>query len=147
MNKTIDSFSGDYDFLSNFYPCSVIYDGYIYPSSEAAFQAAKCIKRSERLIFTQLSPNEAKKLGRKVELREDWEGVKNKIMLEIVINKFVYNPKLAQKLLDTGETRLVEGNTWNDTYWGVCNGVGKNHLGAILMEARSYLRSVAENYR
>lgn len=36
----------------------------------------------------------------------------------------------------TGESILIEKNTWGDTYFGVCNGVGENNLGKDLMSIR-----------
>ena len=62
------------------------------------------------------------------------------IMCEIIRSKFKHNPDLAKKLLATGNAELIEGNTWNDTYWGVCNGAGQNKLGEVLMATRSNLR-------
>lgn len=49
-------------------------------------------------------------------------------------------PKLRSQLLSTGTAELVEGNWWNDRYWGVCNGRGENHLGKILMRIREELK-------
>lgn len=60
-------------------------------------------------------------------------------MRQCVALKFESHPDLAEMLLDTGNTKLIEGNSWNDTYWGVCGGRGKNHLGKILMGVRSQL--------
>jgi ribA/ribD-fused uncharacterized protein len=139
MNKTIDSFRGDYFFLSNFFECSVTYKNLTYTNNEAAFQAQKCVSDSERIQFTKLNPSEAKKLGRKVTLRKDWESVKIKIMEEIVRAKFVQNPELAQKLIATGNAYLEEGNTWGDKVWGTVNGSGANNLGIILMKVRNEL--------
>ena len=61
-------------------------------------------------------------------------------MLNVVRAKFDQHPDLAQKLLETGDEELVEGNTWGDRYWGVCGGKGKNMLGKILMRVREELR-------
>lgn len=94
---------------------------------------------SERIQFTKLNPSEAKKLGRKVTLRKDWESVKIKIMEEIVRAKFVQNPELAQKLIATGNAHLEESNTWGDKVWGTVNGSGANNLGIILMKVRNEL--------
>lgn len=93
------------------------------------------LKRSE---FAKLPPNEAKKLGRKVKLRSDWEEVKDQIMYEICYQKFNFenNMDITMKLMKTKNIELIEGNTWNDTYWGVCRGNGKNKLGKILMKIR-----------
>lgn len=136
----IDTFRGKYYFLSNFYPSDIEYDGITYTSNEAAFQAQKVLDHEEKLRFKNLDPRKAKKLGRRVKLRRDWDEVKDNYMYEICRAKFTQNPDLAAKLLKTGEEELVEGNTWHDTYWGVCNGRGKNRLGKILMKVRSELR-------
>lgn len=137
----IDKFNGEYAFLSNFYECSVTYDGLTYPSSEAAYQAQKCENPEERKQFTTLTPMWAKKLGRKINLRSDWESVKPFVMENIVFEKFLQHPELKEKLMATGDTELVEGNYWHDTYWGVCNGKGDNRLGKILMIVRASLNT------
>ena len=54
--------------------------------------------------------------------------------------KFSTNESLKKRLLETGDEELIEGNTWNDTYWGVCKGVGLNKLGEILMRVREELK-------
>lgn len=136
----INKFRGKYYFLSNFYEADVEYDGITYNNNEAAFQAQKVLDDSRKLRFKDLNPRRAKQLGRRVKLRSDWEKVKDTYMYEICKAKFSQNPKLAKKLLATGDEELVEGNKWNDTYWGVCNGRGKNKLGKILMKVRKELR-------
>ena len=137
---TIDSFRGDYDFLSNFYSCPVEYDGLTYQNTEAAFQAAKCVDRNEREKFVSLSPGQAKKLGRKVDLREDWETVKIDVMRDVLKSKFSLNFELREKLIATNDVELIEGNHWNDRFWGVCRGSGENWLGKILMEERERIK-------
>lgn len=131
---TIDSFKGEYSFLSNFYESKFVYEGRMYRNSEAAFQAQKCPERADE--FISLRADKAKELGRNVNLRADWEAVKYSIMEDIVRAKFNYNPSLKTLLLNTEGAELIEGNSWNDTYWGVCNGVGENKLGKILMSLR-----------
>lgn len=133
MDK-ITSFRGEHEFLSNMYPCDVVYNGTLYANAEAAFQAAKCFARARE--FVGLDGKAAKRLGRKVELRPDWEDVKIRVMKEVLVAKFGQNLDLYEKLHATGAAELVEGNTWNDTFWGVCGGIGKNNLGKILMETR-----------
>ena len=132
----INSFTGRYYFLSNFYNSTVTYDGITYTNNEAAFQAQKTENFSEKYKFGALKPSDAKKLGRSVSLRQDWEEVKYNIMFEICLAKFKQNPELALSLLETGDQHLEEGNTWGDTIWGTVNGVGENHLGKILMQIR-----------
>lgn len=109
-----------------------------YLSSEAAFQAYKCKDIENRQQFTKVSAEESKRLGRKVELRSDWDRVKLDVMRRVVRAKFEQHPNLTQYLLDTGDADLIEGNTWHDVYWGVDlkTGEGENHLGKILMALR-----------
>ena len=133
----IDNFRGEYDFLSNFYDTPVEYNGLHFRNSEAAFQAQKTIDESERIQFVNLDASNSKRLGRAVTLRDDWEKVKIRVMYEVCYAKFTQNTRLAEKLIATGNEILVEGNTWNDTFWGVCNGTGMNNLGRILMAIRT----------
>lgn len=137
----ISNFRGEFAFLSNFYEAPVNIDGIIYKNSEAAFQAQKCRDQNERLRFTEMTAFEAKRFGKKVNLRPDWEKEKVNIMRGIVVAKFNQHPELAQKLLETGDAYLEEGNTWGDQFWGTVNGKGANYLGYILMETREILKN------
>lgn len=135
--KIIDTFHGDYRFLSNFYGAPITFNGVTYQNAEAAYQAQK--SPGAEALFVNITANEAKKLGRKVPMRSDWDDVKYGIMLELVREKFTQNAYLQNKLRETGNAELIEGNWWNDTYWGVCRGKGQNHLGKILMQVRAEL--------
>lgn len=105
---------------------------------EHAYQAAKTTIMSERQRIKQApNPGTAKRWGQNVTKRSDWEIVKVHIMESLVEQKFRLHPALRIKLLKTSEDELIEGNTWGDTFWGVCNGQGQNHLGKILMLVRS----------
>lgn len=139
MNKKIDTFDGENSFLSNFFFSPFVYKGIPYLNAEAAYQSMKTLDVNKRMFFSDSSPKLAKKFGRKLKIREDWEDVKLEVMLDIVRTKF-RNKDLKEKLLSTGDAYLEEGNYWNDTFWGVCNGVGKNHLGNILMLTREELK-------
>ena len=146
----IDKFSGEYEFLSNMYLCKVVYNGITYKCSEAAYQAQKCPELAPR--FSDINGYVAKKLGRQVNIRPDWDDVKLRIMAEIVFQKFTQNKDLAEKLLLTGDAEIIEGNYWGDTYWGICtnrtyDGVGENYLGKILMCVRSVLKINSQQYR
>ena len=139
----ISSFRDEYFFLSNFYPVEIKLDGIVYPNAETAFQAQKTLDVEERRKFSMLkNPVQAKRLGRKVKLRDDWKEVKLDIMTEIVSQKFLQHPHLIEMLLQTGDEELVEGNKWGDRFWGVCKGKGKNHLGKILMKIRDAYKSI-----
>ena len=137
MKSTINEFRGYYAFLSNMYPSQIKLGSVTYTCAEAAFQAVKLQDKSKRKMFAGLSGPEAKRLGRKIALRQDWEKIKVDVMRWIVHEKFQQNKKLLFKLIrSTEDDDIVEGNTWGDTFWGVCNGNGLNWLGRILMEER-----------
>src|ERR1700676_4282909 len=120
-SQMIDSFKGEHEFLSNFH----LFEGYylnnnVYLSAEHAYQAQKAVRWEDRKAIEEArTPALAKKIGRQIEIRPDWEYVKLYMMLKIVRRKFDHQP-LAVKLLQTGDETLVEGNSWGDEFWGVC---------------------------
>lgn len=139
MKNGTNGFCGEYAFLSNFYPCKIKAWGLEFNSVEILFQASKCANEEDRLKFVDLSAEEsgkAKRLGRKVKLRGNWEDVKLSYMKHLLELKFK-NEDLKSMLIATGDEELIEYNYWNDTFYGVCNGVGSNHLGKLLMEIRA----------
>lgn len=143
-NGIIDSFRGPNRFLSNFYPAEVRLDGLPYPTVEHAYQAAKTLDSAARAYIRHAStPGEAKILGRnlRLNLTPGWALVRETVMRELVLQKFRDHPMLWRLLDATGEADLVEGNHHGDAFWGVCNGVGSNKLGIILMETRRALRA------
>lgn len=136
----IDHFRGDFAFLSNFFPSTFRYEGHTYPTVEHAYATNKTLVESERDVVRRAkTPGEAKKLGRSVTLRPDWDKIKINLMREFIRLKFE-NPLLREMLLATGEADIIEGNYWNDRFWGVCRGQGENWLGKILMEVRTDIR-------
>ena len=140
--QRIESFRGQYNFLSNFYPCEVEYDGLTYPSVEHAYQSAKTLDMSQRRrIAAEPTPAAAKAAGESLRYRPDWERVKYQVMLDCVRYKFSHHPELARLLLNTGDAYLEEGNTWHDRIWGVYQGKGTNWLGEVLMQVRAELRA------
>ncbi len=139
--SAIDSFHGEHRFLSNFYPSEVSMYGHLYSTIEHAFQAAKTFDMAQRYgIRMAETPGQAKRLGRSVTLRADWETVKIEVMETLLFRKFRGSKVLRDKLLATGTRELIEGNTWGDKYWGVCDGEGRNELGKALMRVRDELR-------
>lgn len=137
----IKEFEGEFRFLSNFYPCTVTYEGITYPTTEHAFQAAKTLDIEAREYISRLeTAGQAKRSGRNVKIRSDWEEVKLQVMYNICKLKFTKS-NFAQKLLSTREQELVEGNTWNDIFWGKCNSRGQNNLGKILMKIREEIKN------
>ena len=141
----INSFTGEYRFLSNFWPAEITFCNATYPSVEHAYVASKTLNKEDRQKLLNLTAAQAKKLGRSFQLRKDWDQVKFAFMEEFVSQKFK-NHELKSKLLATGDAKLIEGNTWNDTYWRICRGVGENNLGKILMNVRKNIIKEIEDY-
>ena len=132
----INSFTSEYRFLSNFWPAKVTLEGLVFDSVEHAYVAAKTTDAEIRKQVQQIkNTGEVKKFGRTIKLRSDWESVKLSIMEDLLRQKFS-NSHLKQQLFLTGSHELVEGNWWGDIFWGVCNGVGENNLGKLLMKIR-----------
>lgn len=137
--KVILEFRGKFHFLSNFYLCKITVDGFEFDSVEHAYQAMKTPKK-DWPKFVGITPGQAKRLGRKLKIRDDWEQVKLPFMKALIMRKFMI-PELREKLLNTGDAELIEGNSWGDIYWGVCDGQGQNNLGKTIMEVREQVRT------
>ena len=145
--KKISVFRNEYAFLSNFYPCTVNFEGLTYRNTEAAFQAQKCSSEEDKVKYTLIkNPVRAKQMGKKEpNLPANWGELSLEVMLGVLRAKFAV-PELAEKLLATGDAELVEGNTHHDNLWGNCtcpkcvNKVGQNRLGKLLMQVRKELR-------
>lgn len=144
----ISCFDKEWAFLSNFYESEIEFEGIVYPTNEHFFQAMKTLDIDERrAIANALTPGKAKRMGRKVTLRSDWEEVKEEVMFLGLCLKFA-DDQLADWLLETGDEELVEGNDWSDNFWGVCHckkcqaqGIqGQNRLGHLLMKVREMIK-------
>lgn len=142
----ITSFSGRWAGLSNFAPCRIVdKEGNVYASVEHAFQAAKTLDPAERAIVRACAtPGMAKRAGRKVTMRKDWNGRRVAVMEYLLKQKFA-DPTYRALLLATGAEKLVEGNSWHDNFWGSCvcarcSGLAHmNTLGKLLMKVRAAL--------
>ena len=142
----INCFDGKWAFLSNFYWNEIEFEGITYATNEHFFQAMKTLDIGERQkIANCLTPGQAKRMGRQVALRSDWEEVKEDIMFLGLCLKFA-DEQLADWLVETGDEPLEEGTTWHDNEWGNCscpkcrNIEGKNKLGKLLMKVRGMIR-------
>lgn len=146
--STVTQFIKQYRFLSNFWETPVEFEGVIYPSAEHAYQAAKTLEPEYReSILLTPTPGKAKRLGKHVPIRPDWDDVKLEVMETILRDKFgPHNAGLNELLSVTKGQELIEGNFWHDNYWGVCYGTkncdcadnpqGQNNLGLLLMKIR-----------
>lgn len=156
---SILAFRGEYYYLSNFSDFPILYRGQLWPTSEHLFQGLKTLIPSFReTIRLARTPSEAKKYGRyrmvNVEgvqykmLRPDWDEVKIEVMKHVIDLKFNQHKDIANKLMATNEKILIEGNTWCDNFWGICNCKKctdktiprLNMLGIILMTKRQMLK-------
>lgn len=143
QRRPILEFRGEFDFLSNFYRTPVEFEGFEYPTLEHAFHAAKSSDPDyRRQIQSAVTPARAKAFGRTgCKLPVRWNTIRLDVMDKLVRQKFRFGTDMATRLLATQDAYLEEGNTWNDTFWGVCRGEGENQLGRILMRVRDELRS------
>lgn len=137
-----------YPEFSNFEECSVAVFGRIFNSAEAAYQSQKSTDDSEIEKFTTMTAREAKKAGKTINLRPDWEEVKLDVMHEACFAKFSQNDNLKELLLSTGDEEIIENTTaWHDNVWGNCDcpkcidKIGQNLLGKTLMRVREELRN------
>ncbi|HVX92854.1 MAG TPA: NADAR family protein [Candidatus Dojkabacteria bacterium] len=145
--SNIKGFFGKYSFLSNFCKCpnGIHFNNLVFPSTENAYQS---FKFSEKYIaaFTQLTATQSKELAKMIKDKDKsgycnamWKEKKYDIMFGLVFQKFTNDLDFKKKLIDTKDKYLEETNSWNDTYWGVCNGIGENNLGKILMRIRAII--------
>ncbi len=129
--------------MSNFWPSEVIYNGRKFRTVEHAYQAAKCVNVGDQQAIQMMErPGDAKRFGKVLGgmQRPDWKEVNLSIMEDLIRQKFSKEP-LRTKLIETGDAIIVEGNYWRDTFWGVYQGHGQNHLGKIIMRIREELKS------
>lgn len=139
MQNAITSFHGEHRWLSNFAPAAVMFNQLYYPTVENAYQAAKTNDIGHQRQLVTITPGQAKRVGKTFRLSADWDDRKLAVMDDLLWQKFQL-PLYRMKLLATGDCMLVEGNTWGDKFWGVCEGEGENHLGKLLMKIRTNLQ-------
>jgi ribA/ribD-fused uncharacterized protein len=142
--NAITSFQENHRFLSNFWPCYIYWEGFVHPTLEHAYAASKTDDASVKMrIRSCTTPGEAKEYlaTHNMQASVSWTIQKKLLVMEeLLFLKFGgKDPLLTRALMETGNAELIEGNTWDDTFWGVCNGTGENHLGKLLMKVRASL--------
>jgi len=135
----ITEFQGEYRFLSNFWPCNITIVGVPYKSVEAAYQASKTTDLETRRGFSTVTPARAKAMGRGLAMRDGWGDITKVECMECCLRAKFLIPEMKYALIATGDAELIEGNNWNDQFWGVCRGSGRNVLGKLLMMLRDEL--------
>lgn len=139
MPAYITRFEGEYYFLSNFYEHTFEFRDHEFQTAEHAYQGMKAIHPKEfHFVRKAPSPSAAKKRGQNVDLRDNWDRMKIRIMRDILEAKFS-DPDLRERLEMTYPAVLIEGNDWGDDFWGVADGTGQNWLGRLLMQVRDKL--------
>ena len=135
---------GEYGYLATYSNHGFFKDGIYWKTSEHYYQAQKFVEPEVKLkIANAKTPKIASTIGRdrNLNLRSDWEEIKQNIMYDAVYFKFKQNEDILRKLLDTGNAKLVEA-TVKENYWGCGpNNDGQNNYGKILVRVRKQLRT------
>ena len=134
----IDKFKDDFAFLGNRFRCLFTWEGIQYKSAEAAFLSSMCEDEAERKVYAQCSIQKAVLKAKEQTPYPGWEEARLDIMETILKAKFEQNPDLMKKLLETGNSILINGNSKQETFWGIdlYSWEGENHLGKIIMKIR-----------
>jgi hypothetical protein len=135
-------FRDQYHFLSNFYPAPIKIGGITYPTTEHYYQSQKTNIRAEKdKIIKAATPGEAKRLGKTVTIRSNWENEKLTVMRQALVAKFNQHTDLKERLVSIpDDIPIIENNNWHDNYWGICQcgkcDGGHNHLGNLLTDLK-----------
>lgn len=148
---TVSEAADEFPF-SNFAPAEIVHDGITYPTIENYYQAMKTLDIDVRVSIARMTPGQAKRFGRQISVRPDWDSIKEQAMWQGLVRKFAPGSSWAARLLESGERELVEWNTWHDRYWGRCTcprcgGEGANRLGMLLTRLRAQLRDASTTPR
>src|SRR5208282_1023914 len=128
-------------YMGNFWKARFFVYGRWWNNVEAAFQAQKTSIEAEVLaIQNALKPMDARNLGQKCALRENWEQIKDIVMYDCVLAKFVQHKDLRDQLVATGDEELIEDSPVDWTLGCGKDGTGRNLLGQILVRVRRELR-------
>jgi ribA/ribD-fused uncharacterized protein len=95
--------------------------GITYRTPEHLYQAAKTLDiEQRRAVAACATPGQAKRMGRKVTMRPDWDTLKFDVMVYCQTKMVEQDPAYAQRLKQSSDADLVEWNTWHDNTWGQC---------------------------
>lgn len=109
--------TGAYSGFSNFSIHSVDIPNFgNFPTSESAYQSYKDPENTEYVQkqIESKTPYYSKLLGKKCNIRHDWEDVKELIMYDVLSFKFSQHPSIKSNLLNTGFRQLVEHTRSSD---------------------------------
>lgn len=144
-------------YLSNWYLSDFTVDGKKFTSAEQYMMYSKAAMfgdsdMAEKIMSTD-DVGKIKYYGRCVKNFDDtvWVSRREETVYKGVLQKFLQNPELAKKLLDTGEQTIAECAV-HDRIWGIGLSMqdenrfdtkkweGLNLLGRVLMRVRSELK-------
>lgn len=137
----IPEFTDEYSFLSNEYQFETNLGGRTYQSLEHAYHSEKsndpswkdyCSKKTTKI-------KDLRKACLAIVFRNDWNKIKLDLMAYLLLQKFVENEDMKQRLIDTSPKILLNGNFNGDKYWGFClkEERGENMIGNMLMQIRN----------
>lgn len=131
-----------YGCFSNFSKHPITVDGKRYATTEHYYQSQKTLDvEIQEQIRTASSARKAKDLARQAPLRPEWDAIKFSVMLDALRAKVQQYEFIREKLLETGDSLLVE-NSPTDAIWGCgADGKGTNLLGKAWMQVREELRA------
>lgn len=137
---TASFYTQPFEALNNFSAHAVEFEGILYPTSEHAYQAAKCLDlQGKNEIRNAKSPLLAKQVSNgkfKHARRADWNEVKLDVMERILRAKLDQHEEVRGVLLKTGNDLIAEDSPV-DNFWGIGkNKDGENHLGKLWMKIR-----------
>ena len=113
-SEVVFYFTDSYDFLDNKFYSPISIKGKQFKCVDDAFKFMK-----------SKAPN--------VQI---WEDKRLEIMHNLLLNKFLQNYKLVQRLMFSRNSDLINTNYWGDDFWGVFNDKGLNMLGELLQLVR-----------
>ncbi len=92
----------EYPEFGNYYISPFVVGGITFNSVEQYFQYNKCVNpEDQEKILNCTEPEYCAKLGRKVQLRNDWEQIKYNIMYTGMLSKILHNYRLLLMLILT----------------------------------------------
>ena len=169
-NLVIKGFKNEYGWLNNMHEFTIDREIDVdlpvglKTSVESMFQASKIMflkepitdenKEKQTLLEGfKMNPYEARKYGKSLNINiEAWNAFRLRSMWHALVVKFLLNNEMFSKMLhcchiksDNKKIYFIEENTWNDTYWGICNGKGHNYLGKLLCLMRNLINWSLKN--
>ncbi|GAB4001692.1 NADAR family protein [Glycomyces albus] len=139
----VNFYTPKYYVFNNFSAHVIEFRGKLYPTSEHAYQAAKCTDPvGQEAIRNARSPSLAKTLANetyRTAKDPDWDRKKVAVLEQILRAKLAQHSEAQEALRETGDEEIVEDSP-TDYFWGEgIDGSGQNMLGKLWMKLRDEL--------